>query len=295
MTVLLLLAGYGTVLGTAAPRWLARARWVARAPRTAVVLWAGLWLGLAGALAMTAHVLSEPGHLAGPTVHWLARDAEQTVEGPAGHWRALLLGAAVLGAAGAVVATGWLRAARARARHRLVLDLVARQEAGAGWWTVPDERAAAWCVPGRGGRIVFSSGAVALLDPAQRSAVLAHERAHLRGRHHLLSGAAGALARALPGLPLARAAAEQVALLVEMAADDRALRQCAPRTLATALYTVAAGRAPGGALAAGEVGAVARVHRLLAAAPPLSAPRRVGCWALAGLLPALPVLLACGP
>ncbi|MFE9423488.1 M56 family metallopeptidase [Kitasatospora sp. NPDC006697] len=295
MAALLLLLGYTAAVVGPLPRALARARWTGRAPGSAIVLWAGLWLALVSAVAMTAHTLSEPGHLRDAPLGWLARDAERAVEGPSGHRHALLFGAAVLGAAGAVVAAGWLRAARVRRRHRRVLDLVARQEAGAGWWTVPDERAAAWCVPGRGGRIVLSTGAVAQLGPAERAAVLAHERAHLRGRHHLLSGAAGALARALPRLPLARAAAEQVPLLVEMAADDRALRHCSARTLATALCTVAAGRSPGHALAAGEVGALTRVRRLLAGAPPLPLGGRAACWMLAAGLPAVPVLLACGP
>ncbi len=48
-----------------------------------------------------------------------------------------------------------------------------------------DPRPAAYCVPGRPGTIVLTSGALAVLDPAQLAAVLAHERAHLAGRHHL--------------------------------------------------------------------------------------------------------------
>ena len=45
---------------------------------------------------------------------------------------------------------------------------------------------AAYCVPGRPAAIVLTSGALAVLDRAQLGAVLAHERAHLTGRHHLL-------------------------------------------------------------------------------------------------------------
>ncbi|VVJ24908.1 Integral membrane protein [Amycolatopsis camponoti] len=45
--------------------------------------------------------------------------------------------------------------------------------------------AVAFAVPGRGGRIAVSSGMLAALDPPERSALLAHERAHLASRHHL--------------------------------------------------------------------------------------------------------------
>lgn len=45
---------------------------------------------------------------------------------------------------------------------------------------------AVYCVPGRPATIVLTTGALAVLDEPQLLAVLAHERAHLAGRHHLL-------------------------------------------------------------------------------------------------------------
>src|SRR5262249_54618887 len=62
-----------------------------------------------------------------------------------------------------------------------------------------------------------------------------------------------ALGRAFPWSRLVRQAHATVALLVEMLADDRALRQRPARELATALLRVGAsggGLAPSGALAA---------------------------------------------
>ncbi|WP_051970366.1 M56 family metallopeptidase [Kitasatospora azatica] len=294
MIGLLLLLLFGTWVGGFAPSALARARWAVRAPRAALALWLSLWLAFATAVAMTVHTLTEPGHLSGPPLTWLARDAERMVEGPTGHRQALLIGALVLASAAAVVGPAWFRAARARARHRELLDLVARQEAAEAWWTVEDPRAVAWCVPGRGGRVILSRGALELLDAPQRAAVLAHERAHLSGRHHLPSSAAGALGRALPRLPLARAAAEQIPVLIEMAADDRALRHSAPHTLATALCAVATAATPPGTLAAGHLATAQRVRRLLPVHP-LPRPLRTAYCLLALALPTVPVLLACGP
>ncbi|MFD0654231.1 hypothetical protein ACFQ2Y_42855 [Streptomyces malaysiensis subsp. malaysiensis] len=104
-------------------------------------------------------------------------------------------------------------------------------------------------------------------------------------------------------LPLAREARAQTALLLEMAADDRALRRHPRQALASALYTMAAGHtpgggaghAPGGALTATGPGAVVRLRRMLDA-------RRRPHPALCGVvvtvaagLPLLPPLLGCAP
>ena len=43
----------------------------------------------------------------------------------------------------------------------------------------------AYALPGRPGAIVVTTGMLRALDPAEREVLLAHERAHLAGRHHL--------------------------------------------------------------------------------------------------------------
>ena len=68
---------------------------------------------------------------------------------------------------------------------------------------------------------MVSAGVLDLLDDGQLAAVLSHERAHARARHDLVLLPFAALCRALPGVRWARTAEEAVALLVEMAADDR--------------------------------------------------------------------------
>jgi Zn-dependent protease with chaperone function len=92
---------------------------------------------------------------------------------------------------------------------------------------------------------------------------LAHERAHLAGRHHRLLATARIIGQVLPFLPLMRDADAQVARLMELHADDAALRASDPRSLATALAVLATGASPEPALAAAATDAVQRIHRLL--------------------------------
>src|SRR5207302_4768176 len=89
---------------------------------------------------------------------------------------------------------------------------------------------AAYCVAGRHPPVILTTGAVAALDPAQLQAVLAHERAHLAGRHHRLLAMARIGRQVLPFVPLMRDADLQVARLVELHADDAATRASDPRS-----------------------------------------------------------------
>jgi len=162
---------------------------------------------------------------------------------------------------------------------------------------VDSPAAAAYCVPGLRSRIVVSAGTLALLDAAELAAVLAHERAHLRARHDLVLLPFCALRQAFPRSRLVRQAHAEVALLVEMLADDRVLRHRPARELATALLRVGAsgaGQAPSGALAAitapeGET--AARVCRLLTPSPRLSAAALALIWSTAAVLVAIPIAL----
>src|SRR5581483_3535026 len=97
----------------------------------------------------------------------------------------------------------------------------------------------------------------------QLQAVLAHERAHLRCRHHLMLAAAAALARAFPRVPLFAQAGPELGVLAEMAADAAARRH-GPDHLAKALVILARAGTRPAALAAGGPAAIARIQRLLA-------------------------------
>lgn len=151
---------------------------------------------------------------------------------------------------------------------------------------------AAYCLPGRPATIVLTTGALAVLDPVQLSAVLAHERAHLSGRHHLLIALTRALAASLPGVPLFSQGARQVARLAEMCADDTAARHGGRPSLIAALLAMGTGVAvPTTALAATGGTVTARVQRLLE--PPRrarDAGYRLALAAVTMLLALIPVL-----
>lgn len=90
-----------------------------------------------------------------------------------------------------------------------------------------------------GGRVVVTSGLVAVLTPGELRAVLEHERAHLSGRHDLLLLLARLNRACVPALFGARAFDTAVHVLVELAADDAAARRCGAEVLASALRATA--------------------------------------------------------
>ena len=143
--------------------------------------------------------------------------------------------------------------------------------------------------------MVLTTGAVQALDPGQLEAVLAHERAHLAGRHHRLVALARIGREVLPFLPLMRDAEDQVARLVELHADDAATRARDPRLLATALVVLATPASPAPALAAGATESILRIRRLLGPSEPLGRVRRHVLRATAAALALNPVLLALTP
>jgi Zn-dependent protease with chaperone function len=83
-------------------------------------------------------------------------------------------------------------------------------------------------VPGRPGRILVTRGMLTALDGDERRVVLAHERAHLQGRHHRLRAATEVCAAVNPILIPVR---EAVAYLVERSADEHAATVTGSREL----------------------------------------------------------------
>ena len=302
MTVAAVLILYAACVGTLGSRMLGRARWTARAPLLAIVtyLTAG-WsvlaaLGLAG-LTLAVHATALGGglsHLIGACVLRL-RAAYSTPGGATVAGLGLVLAGAVA-ARITLTAVTHLRAARRQAvRHAQTARLVGRPEPVLGAVLMEHAEPVAYCVAGRHPTVILTTGAVQALDPAQLDAVLAHERAHLAGHHHQLLALARIGRLALPFLPLMRDADAQIARLVEMHADDAATRACDPRSLATALVTLATAATPAAALAAAATDAVQRIHRLLGPAEPLGRTRRQLLRATAASLALSPVLLALAP
>lgn len=87
----------------------------------------------------------------------------------------------------------------------------------------------------RQGGIVLSTGALQVLDEAELAAVLAHERAHVRQRHHLVSAVVESVAAPLRWVPLVAAAADALPHYLEIAADDQARRDAGTPALVSAL------------------------------------------------------------
>ena len=266
---------------------LAAASWPRRSPAAAIVLWQALGLGwgLATVGALIGFGVTAPRvAVASGALDRLTSIARAggvpTVVDLMGAVRLVCLAAGIL----LLAVLCWILLAasasvlRARQRQRELLSLLAHGDPKVpGALVVDHPAAAAYCLPGLRSAIVISAGTLDLLDAAELAAVLAHERAHLRERHDLVLLPFLALLRAFRWAGAARQAYGAVGLLVEMHADDRALRQRPARELATALLRVgAAGGAgvPSGALAvasrAEECEVAARVVRLLRPVPGLS-------------------------
>jgi Zn-dependent protease with chaperone function len=160
---------------------------------------------------------------------------------------------------------------RRRAHHRMVVDLVdvghdaalAQPSARTRDLRVLDvAQPLAYCLPGVRSRVVVSEGTLTTLDDAEVAAILSHERAHLRARHDLVLEAFTAAHAAFPRVVRSANALRAVQLLVELLADDAAVRATGRTPLARALVACASGRTPSGALAAGGRSTVLRVRRL---------------------------------
>ena len=272
IAVAALLLAYAAAVTVAGARWLPRAAWPLRAPRAGIAAWLAGALSAAACAAAAglilaipcAHLITHPGTLRGCLC--LLRAQYTSPAGAAAGAAGTLLAATVLGRA-----TWYYGAAAAAARHRRavhddVLAVLARPGPAADVQVIDTDRPAVYCLPGRR-RIVLTSGALACLDDDQLEAVLAHERAHLSERHHLVLRLAAALASAFGVIRFFAVAARQVSYLVEVAADDAAVRRAPRLTLAAALLAVAAGGVPAGALGAGGSAAAQRIRRLID--PPL--------------------------
>jgi Zn-dependent protease with chaperone function len=296
------LVTYAALLLGCGPPALARAAWPDRAPRLAIAAWLALtWSAVtsvvAGGIAIAAPVVP-----AGGVMAVLLTDCEMALRAQYRHPGGVALSGA--GAVLAVVVTARLAwctaatlAARARAsrRHRRGLRLAGRADARLGVVVVDHREAAAYCLPGSRQPVVLTSAALRALDDTQVAAVLAHERAHQAGRHHLLVSAATALAAAFPWVTAFGRARDEIARLAELAADDAAAAR-SPR-LAVAEALLALGSAPAGAAALGAGGstAAARVRRLIAAPNPLSHAASAAAALAVAVMITFPAAILAGP
>jgi Zn-dependent protease with chaperone function len=302
VTIAAVLVAYAACTGTLGSRMLGRARWTARAPLLAIVTYlTAAWsvvaaLGLAG-LTLAVHVPALSGelsHLIGACVLRL-RATYGTPGGATVAGLGLTLAGAVVARTALTAMAHFRTAGRQALQHAQTARLVGHPEPALGAVLVEHSQPAAYCVAGRHPTVILTTGALEALDPAQLDAVLAHERAHLTGRHHRLIAMARIGRQVLPFLPLMRDADAQVARLAEMHADDAAARASNPRSLATALVILATAGSPGPGLAAAATDAVQRIQRLLGPAEPLGRGRRQLLRTTAAVLALTPALLALAP
>jgi Zn-dependent protease with chaperone function len=238
------------------PNALCTAQWTRRSPRAAIGLWQ--LVGLVGGLSAISALL-----LVGFAP--LGRDWAGV------NLIALVLAALLFSWLFGVLATSAVRIERHLRRQRTVVDLLGRAEAD-GVRVLDHPEPLAYCLPGPQPRIVITDGVLAALPPEELAAVLAHERAHAKGRHELVIQPFVAWQSALPFLAPARRATAAVAELVEMLADDAAAEATSRLTVARALARVGAGRPPGvttseraggaGSATAAPASVLARVRRL---------------------------------
>jgi MFS family permease len=178
---------------------------------------------------------------------------------------AVVCGLALLASVVALVVVSWRRV-------RVLVDAwrECRELSVAGDLAVLDDPVpAAFALPGAPGRVVVSSGMLQALATDERQALLAHERAHLRHRHHLFLLVLQLAAAVQPLLrPLTRAGA----FAVERWADEEAAAEVGDRALvarAVARAALAAKRTPQPALSAIGGPVPQRVQALLAPPAPL--------------------------
>lgn len=206
---------------------------------------------------------------------------------------------------------------RMRAEHRAMVDLLGErlEDVAAGGAHDPVRVLAhpaptAFCLPGKGERIVLSRATVERLGPDELRAVLAHEQAHLDHRHDLLLELFTVLHEAVPARVRAHAALHEVHLLAEVLADHRAVDRASAPALARALVAMVAPEvledrppAPDDAAQAdllhqprlqhalGATSTQVRVRLQLLAAPRATAPLRVALTGGAAAVLALPAAL----
>lgn len=249
------------------PALLARASWPMRAPRAAIVLWqavaaAAVLSAFSAGLALASRLFL-PGPDGRPTS---SIAGEIDVLG----WPLWLCSVGVLALTlliGARLIVSVMQVAigtrRRRAHHRMMVDLLGERH-----HELVDTRILqvaeplAYCLPGMRSRVVLSEGTLRTLEDSELAAIVRHERAHLRARHDLVLEFFIAVHTAFPRFVRSRSALNAVRLLVELLADDAAVRAVGPTPVARALVACAGAPTPAGAMAAGGPTTVMRVRRL---------------------------------
>jgi Zn-dependent protease with chaperone function len=290
------------IVGGAAPRFLHRMTTSQVTPGVAIAWWFATGTSVVLTALAGVVLLLMPGH--GP--------ARWTLDRIHGCWSAVTHGGVpalddVLGSFGALLLAATLarlglaafrRRSNAMKLHRRQLNLLrlaARRAPGQEplLWLDHDQPLA-YSVAGRPSFVVATTGLASHLSDEQVAAVLAHERAHLLGRHHALTGLADAAAWAMPFVPLMRQAPAAIRVLVEMAADSSAAAAHSAEAVRSALLRVTVGGAPAGTLGMADNGVTQRLDRLARASRPKPWLRAGAVVLTAVTAPVLPAAVGIG-
>lgn len=269
MTASLFLVLLAAATSFLAPRYLRNAGWVRRQPSWGIWAWHASTLTVVSAALLATVTLAMPILPFAPHVADVVRNAAhlhlrhhyETPAGDALAWGALLV-AAGLSLRIAFFAVRELRMASATRRQQLqTLRLVGRRDPG-GFMVLEHPVPLIYCLPGRARTVVVTTGARKALSPTELESALAHERSHLRARHHLALSLSTALAKSFPLVSLFSLAHQQIQTLVEMQADDAATSAHGRRAMASALLTLGGQLRPDSVQSTGGSPG-ARVRRLL--------------------------------
>ncbi|MFJ4655057.1 M48 family metalloprotease [Nocardia sp. NPDC088792] len=262
-------AGLALLLAGPVPALLSRSKWPYRSPRAALVLWQAIALAavlsaFGSGLAIASRLLV-PGDDGRPTTtpsaeidavglpFWLAYVAVFALT--------LLIGARLIWS---VIRVG-IHTRRRRAHHRMLVDLLDQsgvQRKSADIRVLAATEPIAYCLPGLRRRVVLSQGTVTNLSDEELTAIVSHERSHLRARHDLVLEAFTAAHEAFPRVVRSKSALDSVKLLIELLADDSAVKVTGPTPLARALVACSNSTAPQGAMAVGGPTTLIRIQRL---------------------------------
>lgn len=288
------------------PAVLARATWPMRAPRAAIVLWQAVALAAVLSAFSAGIAIASRLFVPGPDGRPTATITSEIEVLGWPLWIVYVVVFAITLLIGARLTVAVVQVAiatrRRRAHHRMMVDLLDTSHGsvppavctGASGLRILDvKQPLAYCLPGVRSRVVVSEGTLSALSDSEIAAILTHERAHLRARHDLVLEMFTAVHAAFPRFVRSASALDAVRLLIEMLADDAAVRAAGPTPLARALVACASGRTPSGALAAGGPTTVLRVRRL--GGEPNSIPLAVTAYLTAAAVLVVPTIALAVP
>ena len=292
MTILgLILAVLAFLLAWPIPAALARFR---GDPISEVVLWQAV--GLSGGLSLIGAALAfavAPGSTSLPQGILALLRGQTHTQLSVIAWIFLVIALLLIGRLLGCLALTFYSARKTRLRHDEILHLLSEPSAN-----YPDTRiittdeVVAYCLPKgpRKGTAVLSTGLIHALDEMERTAVIAHERAHLDFRHDVLVIPFAAWHRALPYFSATAIGLNSVNRLIELMADDQAREHVDPQILARAVRSAAAISPEHRSDLSTQ-----RIRRLSEPLDPARIPVRLMSIGLAALLLLLPTLLILSP